>query len=518
MPPVASGGPPLTRPLPRGATVKRMSSVSPVAVYADLEPSSEARAAGLTLALIAAGLFALSIVSPGVLGDGDTFMHVAAGDWILAHGAVPRADPFSHSMPGAPWTAHEWLSEVLLALAFRCGSWSGVALMTGAAAGGAALVMGLKVSRALRGVMLAVVVLLGLGLWAPSLLARPHILALPVAALWTAGLIEAADRAKAPPLVLAGLMVLWSNMHGGFIFGLFLIGPFALEAVLEVPATARRGAIRDWGVFGLAAVLAALVNPYGVEALFFPFRLMQIKNLSQISEWSPQDFGQVGPLEIALIALIAFALRRPIVVAPIRAALVVVLLAMALAHARHGLLLGLIAPMVLAGPVAEATGAAPALGEARGRARVALVATLAAGLALGLMRLAEPIVRVDARAAPMSALAVVPSELRLKPVLNDYGFGGYLIGSGVRPFIDGRADMYGGDMLGLYRRLVAGDPSTVENTLRRYGIVWTLFAPDAGIVAVLDREPGWRRLYADGFAVVHVRVAPTPDAGQLGSE
>jgi hypothetical protein len=45
-------------------------------------------------------------------------------------------------------------------------------------------------------------------------------------------------------------------------------------------------------------------------------------------------------------------------------------------------------------------------------------------------------------------LAAVPPELRAKPVLNDYGFGGYLIWSGVRPFIDGRADTYGGPCSG----------------------------------------------------------------------
>ncbi len=93
-------------------------------------------------------------------------------------------------------------------------------------------------------------------------------------------------------------------------------------------------------------------------------------------------------------------------------------------------------------------------------------------------------------------------------MLNDYSFGGYLIWSGVRPFIDGRADMYGGAMLGLYRKFAAGDPATLEESLSRYRIAWTIFAPDDGIIALLDREPGWRRLYADAVAVVHVRDGP----------
>ncbi|HEY1884913.1 MAG TPA: hypothetical protein VGG86_02550 [Roseiarcus sp.] len=82
---------------------------------------SETRLAGLGLAAIAVFLFTLAAFAPQVLGDGDTRSHVATGEWIIAHGVAPRADPFSHSMLGAPLTAHEWLSEVLLAIAFRLG-------------------------------------------------------------------------------------------------------------------------------------------------------------------------------------------------------------------------------------------------------------------------------------------------------------------------------------------------------------------------------------------------------------
>ena len=166
------------------------------------DEDAEARRAGLGLAAIAIALFGLAAFSPAVLGDGDTFSHLATGEWIVAHGAAPRADPFSHSMPGAPWIAHEWLSEVLLALAFRLGGWGGVVLMTGAAAASAALIVGLSAARELRGAPLVATVGLGLGLMTASLLARPHMLALPIAAAWSAGLLAARDRRRAPPLGL----------------------------------------------------------------------------------------------------------------------------------------------------------------------------------------------------------------------------------------------------------------------------------------------------------------------------
>ena len=300
-------------------------------------------------------------------------------------------------------------------------------------------------------------------------------------------------------------MILWSNMHGGFVFGLALIAPFAVEAAADARGEARLAATRGWALFGLAATAAALINPYGYEALVFPFRLMGVENLSHISEWQPQDFGRVGPMEIALLLLLSFALTRPMATPPVRAALVAGLIAMALQHARHAQLLGLVAPMLLARPIADAIGAPRPRGAPPDVARVALTASVVAALAISALRIAEPVARVDGPAAPISALAAVPADLRAKPVLNDYSFGGYLIWSGVRPFIDGRADMYGGAMLGLYRKIVAGDRAAVEETLSRYRIAWTIFAPDDEITSVLDRTPGWRRLYADGVAVVHVR-------------
>ena len=368
----------------------------------------------------------------------------------------------------------------------------------------------------MSGAALGVAVALGAGLWTANLLARPHILALPLAAAWTVGLLEARDSERAPRPWLALMMVPWSNLHGGFIFGLAVIGPFALEAVAATPRGARLAAMRPWALFGLAAIGAALVNPYGVEALLFPFRLMGVENLSRVSEWRPQDFGHIGPMEIALIILVGFALTRPMATHPVRAALIAGLIAMALQHARHAQLLGLIAPMLLAGPIAAAIGAAKPEGSRR-VARVALAAGLAGALAIGLVRLAVPVERVDGPSAPISAVSAVAPQVRAKPVLNDYSFGGYLIWSHVRPFIDARAELYGDAMLGLYARLAAGDPSTLEQTLDRYRIAWTIFPPGAPVVAALDREPGWRRLYADRVAVVHVREGAAPGAEDSGA-
>ncbi len=472
------------------------------------DPSNATRAASRPAEaaplLIALAVFALAAFSPAALNDGDTWSHLATGEWILQHGAVPRADPFSFTFAGAPWTAHEWLSELLFALAFRAAGWSGVVLLTGAAAGAATFVMANRAARDLTGIALLIVAALGASLIAPGLLARPHILALPVLALWGSGLLAARERARAPSLWLAPLMTVWANLHGGFAFGLALIAPFALEAWLAAPREGRLAVARSWGLFAFLSLGAALLTPSGVEGLMFPLKLVGVEHLSNIGEWRPENFAHPGAMEIALLALIALALTRPVAVPLVRAALVVGLIHMSLQHARHETLLAILAPMLLAEPIARALGAPSAAPPPR-FARTPLLAAAAIALLLSGARLALPVARADTATAPIAALRAVPPALRAEPVLNDYGFGGYLIWAKVRPFIDGRADMYGDAFLELYGKIIGGDPDALEPTLKRYDIAWTIFAPSQRVVALMDREPGWRRLYADKFAVVHVR-------------
>jgi hypothetical protein len=155
--------------------------------------------------------------------------------------------------------------------------------------------------------------------------------------------------------------------------------------------------------------------------------------------------------------------------------------------------------------------------EWRRLARIALPATVAAVRAIDVVRLMMPIERTDSASAPISALSAGPPGLRSKPALNDYAFGGFLIFQHGRPFIDSRAELYGDGMLSLYDKLQSDDREAVEDALKRYDIAWTLFSPDNRIVAALDREPGWRRLYADATAVVRVRDTALGPKG-LGEE
>ncbi|WP_293367851.1 hypothetical protein, partial [Phenylobacterium sp.] len=251
-----------------------------------------------------------------------------------------------------------------------------------------------------------------------------------------------------------------------------------------------------------------VISPDGVGTLLFPIQLLGMKSLAHIGEWAPASFASVGPLEAALLAGLFVALTRPLRLPALRAALLLLLLYLALQHVRYEQMLGVVGVLILAGPMAQAFGQGaetPAPGDRPARAPILTAAAVSIAVLLAVGRLAWPVVLGDGLDRPVSAVAAVPAATRRTHVLNDYSFGGYLIGQGVAPFIDSRADLYGDAYLEAYDRLVRPDRAALAATLDARQVGWTLFKAGSPVVEAMDEMPGWRRLYADRWAVVHVR-------------
>ena len=447
------------------------------------------------IALAAAALaLAVTAFAPQVLNDGDTYLHIAAGQRMLADGAILFADPFSYTRAGAPWDAHEWLSEILMAAVYRAGGWSGLVLLFAGAAAAAVFVLSRALGRRLDPAAQIAVTVLAMACMSGSLLVRPHLLALSLLALWTAMLVKARDEDRAPPMALAALMVIWVNIHASFLLGFAIAGGLALEAVL-----ARRASGRGWVVFLAAAFGAALINPHFVDGLLFPLRLMAVPALAHVGEWQATPFSILQPVVPVTAAALYVIVTRRVRIPLVRAAMLIVLAYLAFTHVRHQMVFAIVAPLLLAAPLGAALGAAP---QSSPRWRTVSAAALCAGAILIAVRLVLPIARGDAPVAPISALAHVPQSLRGAPVLNDYAFGGYLIFAGVKPFIDSRAELYGEAGLERYAALIRPGPLT--DAMRRYDIRWSILAPSSPIARELARE-GWKQIYADRFAVVQIR-------------
>ena len=453
-----------------------------------------------------------------LLSDADTYWHLAAGRWIIVHGSVPAVDPFSHSIPGAPWTTHEWLSEVLLATTFQLAGWPGLVITATLAFAVTLAYLTRFLLARMEPIHALLLTALSVGMLAGHLLVRPHVLAWPLLALWIGTLVNSVEARRGPPWWLLGLMVLWANVHGSFTLGLALGAVLALDAVLLMPSSERVYVARAWVTFTVLSAAAAMMTPAGWKGFWYTLHVMNLNlTLDVVGEWASPDFHHYQPLEVWLLFMLCIALVGRARIPLLRLVLLVGLLHLALKHQRNVAVLGLIAPFLVATSLANVWyGEAPIGPDLNWLDRLFRALARPSGhLAASTMVMA--ITAIIALAAHSERYHPAPSITPERAVqaafdsgaqgrvLNGYNFGGYLIYRNIPVFVDGRSEMYGDAFMEkLLDALALKEHSNVAALLDNYRIGWTLLEPNTPAIALLDHMPGWRRVYADEIAVVHV--------------
>jgi hypothetical protein len=119
------------------------------------------------------------------------------------------------------------------------------------------------------------------------------------------------------------------------------------------------------------------------------------------------------------------------------------------------------------------------------------------------------------RQSPVRAVEFLKAHRLSGPMLNDYGFGGYLIWAvpEVPVFIDGRTDIY--EWSGVLREYngwatLQSDPNAL---LQKYGIGFCLLSRQSTMARLLPLLHEWKMIYSDNNAVILVRTA-TDNSGK----
>ncbi len=465
-----------------------------------------------------------------LLSDADSGWHIRTGEYILNHHAVPYQDLYSFSKPGAPWYAWEWLSDVFYAWMFQLGGLKGVTLA-------AALILVTFATTLMRRAiwlgsnpMIAVLVtLLGVGASANHFLARPHIFTLLLLsiAVW---MIQA-DRRRTSARIwwLVPMTIVWTNLHGGFlslvaVLGLTAVGT-AVEAWLGAGRTLR-DAIRYAGVT-LACLASSLVNPYGwnlhlhvIEYLRSPW----IKNVVQ--EFQSPRFRSEEMLQfealmlVGLLSATVLFSRKQVV----EGLWIVFWAHMALSSVRHCSIFVTVVGPILAVQLTQVwdriaarssknslVGIANSIcaDNVNGFRRTSLVPVL---FALALVFIGAPIVwptdypKVKFPVAMVNQHADVIHGAR---VLTTDQWGDYLIFKfpDQKVYVDGRSDFYGPEVGEEFLKLVNGhwDWRKILDK-NRFDVV--LLDPETPIVQLLKQEPDWTVLDDDGTSILLVRRNP----------
>jgi hypothetical protein len=508
------------------------------------------------------------------LADADIGWHIRTGEQILATHSLPRTDPYSSTMQGQPWFAWEWLYDVLLGLLHRACGLSGVAWLCALLT--ATVFAGLLSQLLQRGTGLLLAVLLMLLAEAAAMIhlyARPHIASWLFSLLWFVVLErweawDSPDHAALPrwiPWFFPASMLLWVNLHGGWLFGMVLLAICTFAAFVESirrqktdPFAAIRIAhrARAMAVAWITSAAATLVNPYGWRLHVHIYRYLTDRYLmNRIDEFRSPDFHGWAERSFAIILLLtlialagnrlpanrASSNQRKISLSHL---LVVLFAAYAGFYATRNLPVSSMLLVLIVGPILSANFSSLAdkpsawhwlrnsvtkivtFSDRMAAQELDLtghlwpvVATIAAlsiclqGGWLGSRHLIHA--EFDSKKMPAAAVAFLEKDFLQKesvqeplitdPVFSIDAWGGYLIYEiypARKVVVDDRHDLYGSDRIRQYVTLVHAAPGW-QSVLKQWQIHIVLLPTDSTLANLLRELPqDWRIAYEDKVAVV----------------
>ncbi len=262
------------------------------------------------------------------------------------------------------------------------------------------------------------------------------------------------------------------------------------------------------------------ITPYGTRLAVYPFdmALSQPINVAHILEWQPMPFNLPGG-KIFLAVVLGFFVVQMIFDLKWRLEELVLFLGgvvMACLHVRFILLF-----VPFCAPLLAVVFARWLPRYDRKIDKYVLNAALMAGAIAAMVYYFPSKTFLDKKVAkefPVNAVEHLRQHPVAGPMFNDYGFGGYLVWSGRKVFIDGRGEVYErGGVLSDYLHITMLEPGALT-VLRNYGIQSCLLDRNAPLATVLAALPDWQRVYADMTAVVFVRRQVPPAKLAAGGE
>jgi hypothetical protein len=490
-----------------------------------------------------------------LLGDADIGWHIRNGQHILSTRSVPTTDYFSYTMSGRPWYAWEWLYDVLVAGIHSAAGLSGVVLLSALIG---ALTFALLFRNAMRssGNLLVAGGLTALAAVAASihLLARPHMVTWLFTLIWFQQLDRFQRGERKSLFLLPALMLLWVNLHGGFLMGiavtaLFLAGN-AMTWIITSSSELRSRAqvrMRHLGLTLLLTLGATFITPYGYRLYAHLYEYLGSKfMMNNIQEFLSPDFHlfQVKAFALLLIvALLALVLQS-------RKASVIDFLVIAfsawigLYAVRNipiaAMLLTLtVAPMLGESfrSVGHEIGIAPWLRNLATKidgfsARmqvmdqrfkrhvlsviVALLLVVGAG-ARGASALSAQTLHFDEKHMPVQAAEFMAAHNIRDHFFAPDSWSGYLIYRlypDVRVMMDDRHDFYGEKFVRDYLK-VAQAAYGWREVLDAHQVNWVLVPPDSPLASTLKEARDWKVVHDDGTAILFERTAPPTVPGTV---
>lgn len=461
--------------------------------------------------------------------DPDFWWHLRTGQLIVETGSIPKADPFSFTAAGSHWIAHEWLSDLLMyGIEGSVGYWANVILFAALALGAILIMHRLLLRMGVSPRVALGLAVLGGTMSLPGWTVRPQAFSWLFTAIFLYTLYLRRIDSRTTLWHLPLLMLLWANLHAGYVIGLLLLGLWLAATAAERVIWHQRHDLRVPALVFAASFAATAVNPNGLALLTYPFTYLAPGNASErfIAEWQSPDFHSPAhwPLAVGIVALALVGLRgrgRNL----FGPSLAIVFTLMALMSTRHQPLFALVLMPVMGEVLRErwrwARQEAASPPAPRGSLALNWSTLALAALALALFIGRSP--RLQLRSSPLTTgvfdyptagANFIRDNYPNARMFNTYHWGGYLINAlypKQRVFIDGRADMYGDSLMEQYTRVARLQPGW-RDVLTQYDVDLVITEKDSPLAAVLAEAADWNLAFSGPVEAVFVRPADNASA------
>lgn len=458
-------------------------------------------------------LLALWFLRSFYLVDPDIWWHLATGRWILARHTVPVTDPFSSYGADKPWIVYSWLFDMMMQLLFRALGYMSAVVCEVVVR----VALAVALFHLLHGLMprfwrAAAITLLSLYGMSYVIGPRPGMLTILFGIIELDVLLAVRRTGASKKLwLIPSLMLVWVNWHIQFVYGLLLLGVFAIEPLLAELWFSHPEDPDLWpttsGWLALAATfVATLVNPYGPRIYSTVFLYMnQPKSFFQIVELRAMTFRvpqNYVVLLLFLVAAIVVGWRRE------RRPLWPMLLAIASAPAFHSVKDSWFLAVISAAALCDAWRLDPSQDVSRltNRYRLATAVWVAAALFLGFryFGVSNDFLEIQVNGNfPAPAARFIEQHRLQGPLYNDFNWGGYLIWRlpELRVAIDGRTNVHGDERVGHFGDMWLGKPLwATDPELSRANIV--VANKDKALTSLLLLDHRFNILYEDVQAII----------------
>jgi hypothetical protein len=446
--------------------------------------------------------------------DPDMWWHIRTGELILSTHRWPTTDPYSYTAAGAPWMSCEWLGDAFFAVVYRLGGLRGLEVLLAVLASAVMLALyGFATLRSgnCKAAFLVSAVLLALATASFNL--RPQMLGYLFLILTLVALELFRQGKQRAVWLLPVLFLFWVNTHGSWIVGLGTVALYIVTGLvsfrigsLETRGWTNAERLRLEIVF-LLSLVAIPVTPYGARLAGYPFTVASTLPISvaNILEWQVMPFNvSGGKLFLALVlgfflAQVAFRFSWHL------AELLLFLFGTALA-CMHIRFLLLFVPFFAPLAATMLARCAPAYQRAKDQYLLNFALMLSVVIAMAHYFPSQAgMEKKVAEQFPVQALEYMRGHAVPGPLFNSYGFGGYLIESGYKTFIDGRSELFEQTgVLGDYVHITFLRPGALQ-VLRGYGIQSCLLQRDEPFATLLASSPDWNKVYSDQLSALYVK-------------